>query len=218
MKLLLMGCSATKRTDPQPMRAIDRYDGPMWQSLRARLAELPLARAALLSGNLKIIVLSAGHGFINANDKIADYDQRLTPMLAAKMAPELSFYFHQRPSFLAPADAILFAGGAVYRRAMRVALSLHDDARVSETDGAGIGLHRAQLGAWLTRHFAAPLAIAEQAKWPALIDLSIPKKAQPVWIGADFAEGSGLESFSQHFDSTRHEQSLTFKNQMFGGW
>ena len=72
MKLIVMKCSATKRADAGSMPAIDRYDGPMWQTLRARLAGLPAARAAMASGDLLITALSTRHGFIRADIAIED--------------------------------------------------------------------------------------------------------------------------------------------------
>ena len=38
--LIVMACSSTKRPGEEAMPAIDRYDGPMWRTLRAALAEL----------------------------------------------------------------------------------------------------------------------------------------------------------------------------------
>src|SRR3546814_1674129 len=34
-RLLILACSATKRSRPGWIPAVDRYDGPLWQTLRA---------------------------------------------------------------------------------------------------------------------------------------------------------------------------------------
>ncbi|ARR54582.1 hypothetical protein HY78_14650 [Rhizorhabdus wittichii DC-6] len=163
MKLIIMACSATKRPDPGIMPAIRRYDGPMWRTLRARLAELPRAQAAIQSGELRITVLSALHGFIMADAEIADYEQRMTAERAAQLVREPTAK-SVRPLVQA-ADAVLFAGGELYRDAMWRAYggSLWHLMAITETDAGGIGRHRVQLGQWLSEHFG-PRAIAEAAQ------------------------------------------------------
>ena len=34
-RLVILPCSATKRDGPEYMPAIERYDGPLWRTLRA---------------------------------------------------------------------------------------------------------------------------------------------------------------------------------------
>ena len=155
MKLLIMGCSGTKRPGPGPMTALDRYDGPMWKTLRARLAELPAAHAAVQAKDLRIYVISALFGFIPADVEVPDYDRRMTPELAGKMARDPSFDFQYVPHLVKEADAVMLAAGAVYRDAIWRASgnSLWNLTKVVETDGAGIGVHRAQLGSWLQTHY-----------------------------------------------------------------
>jgi hypothetical protein len=146
MKLIAMACSQTKIATPGMMPAIDRYDGPMWRTLRAALegeGERP-----------QIWFLSARYGFQLASLQIADYDHRVTSW-PARITNAEGF-----ARSVNAADAALFAGGALYRQAMRrsayrlpamVALLDH----VTETDGLGIGYQRAQLKAWIAEHCAA---------------------------------------------------------------
>lgn len=54
-RLLILACSATKRDDPTYMPAIERYDGPLWRTLRA------------------------------ADTPIETYDARMTPEIAERM-------------------------------------------------------------------------------------------------------------------------------------
>ncbi|HLY89074.1 MAG TPA: hypothetical protein VKQ27_08825 [Acetobacteraceae bacterium] len=155
MKLLIMSCCATKRPNPAPMPAIDRYDGPMWQTLRARLAELPAAVAAMRSGELVVRVLSAQHGFIPVDIAILPYEQRLTSRRADDLLSMCTSDHAAIADVFAEAEAVMFAGGALYRDTMWRASrgGLAQIMKVSETDGAGIGEHRAQLGDWLGVHF-----------------------------------------------------------------
>jgi hypothetical protein len=75
-RLLIMACSATKRPDPAPIPARDRYDGPLWRTLRATD---PRGRRA------RVGFLSARYGFRDAQTPIEDYDARLSEDLAARM-------------------------------------------------------------------------------------------------------------------------------------
>ena len=75
-RLLVLACSATKRSDPDPIPALARYDGPLWRTLRAADPE---GRTA------KVAFLSAHYGFRDAAAPIADYDARLTQDLAERM-------------------------------------------------------------------------------------------------------------------------------------
>lgn len=75
-RLLILACSATKRSRPGWIPAIDRYDGPVWQTLRAIGPDRP---------DTKIAVLSARYGFIDSRSPIENYDTRLTAALAERM-------------------------------------------------------------------------------------------------------------------------------------
>ncbi|ABQ68576.1 hypothetical protein Swit_2217 [Rhizorhabdus wittichii RW1] len=157
MKLVILACSATKRPDTGLLPAIQRYDGPMWRTLRARLAELPAARQAYASGDLRIMMLSALCGFKPVDRAIPDYDHRMTRDLAARLADDPSCDFQSIPPIVREAEAVLFAGGDIYRDAMWEASggSLWNLMKITETDAGGIGHHRAQLSAWLTEHFGS---------------------------------------------------------------
>ena len=75
-RLLVLACSAAKRRDPTPLEARQRYDGPLWRTLRTVDPSGRLARVAFLS---------ARYGFRDAGTKIDDYDARLTDELAKRM-------------------------------------------------------------------------------------------------------------------------------------
>lgn len=73
-RLLIRACSATKRAGPAYMPAIERYDGPLWQTLRAVDPYGEKAKVAFLSAHL---------GF--AGSPIEIYDARMTDQVAAAM-------------------------------------------------------------------------------------------------------------------------------------
>lgn len=75
-RLLILSCSATKRTGPKYMPAIDRYDGPLWQTLRTVDPDGKLAQVAFLSAHL---------GFRAASTPIELYDARMSRERAEAM-------------------------------------------------------------------------------------------------------------------------------------
>jgi hypothetical protein len=139
--LIIMACSATKDTKPAP--AFELYQGVMYSTFRANA---PATRPP-------VVILSAKHGFIAADQRIEPYEQRMTEARADEMLGEL-------PDFDAiewPSDvtAIFLAGGKAYQRVMRAAIErrielglLPRDVTIERTAG-GIGYQRAQLGAYL---------------------------------------------------------------------
>jgi hypothetical protein len=70
-KLLLLGCSQSKRSDTGELPAIERYDGPPFRVLR-RYFKQDNAKA------VDVVVLSAQYGLISADFPIPHYDCRMT--------------------------------------------------------------------------------------------------------------------------------------------
>ena len=68
-RLVNLACSATKRHGPEYMPAIERYDGPLWKTLRAADPDGRYAAVAFLSAHL---------GFRQASTTIELYDARMT--------------------------------------------------------------------------------------------------------------------------------------------
>lgn len=75
-RLLILACSATKRNRPGWIPAVDRYDGPLWQTLRSIGPD---------RHDTKVAVLSARFGFIDSQSPNENYDTRLTPAVAERM-------------------------------------------------------------------------------------------------------------------------------------
>lgn len=142
--LLVMPCSGTKNPAAEPLPALMRYDGPMWRTLRAALRD---ARPVV------VWFLSARYGFHPATMPIPDYEHRMTEARARELLSMPTSNRHAFAAAVAASPHVMFAGGQLYRDTMRRACpappSLHGI--VTETDGPGIGHHRAQLRAWLQR-------------------------------------------------------------------
>lgn len=75
-RLLILACSATKRGEAKYLPAIERYDGPLWQTLRKVNPDRKMAKVAFLS---------AHPGFRAATTPIEMYDARMTPQMAEVM-------------------------------------------------------------------------------------------------------------------------------------
>ena len=75
-RLLILSCSMTKRAGPKWMPARDRYDGPLWRTLR---------HVDPIEAKARVAFLSAEYGFRDARTTIENYDARMTPEIAASM-------------------------------------------------------------------------------------------------------------------------------------
>ena len=167
-RLLILSCSMTKHDGPQYMPARDRYDGPLWRTLRHVDPDEQKAQVAFLS---------AEYGFREARTTIENYDRRMTPEIAAAMKagglgtrwprpktqrrampsgkhPGMhiaSMTEHGRKPFL----EVCLVGGALYLDVMRHFIDLFQEdgfvtgsAPVTEIC-APIGIMRQQMRIWL---------------------------------------------------------------------
>ena len=79
-RLLLLGCSRSKREGEGLLPAVDRYDGPLFRVLRRYLRDHG-------DGNLEVHIISAEFGLIPASQPIPWYDRKLTPSRATEIQP-----------------------------------------------------------------------------------------------------------------------------------
>lgn len=82
-RLVVLGCSATKRSVGGRLPALDLYDGPMYRVVRSFLREYEWP------SDLSLAVLSAEHGLIGSMTPIANYDKRMTAERASEIAEEV---------------------------------------------------------------------------------------------------------------------------------
>src|ERR1051325_5453573 len=80
-RLLVIGCSQTKRETQGLLPAIDRYDGSSYRVLRNFLREYQWPSC------LSVAVLSARYGLVGGFTEIEDYDERMTTARAHEWAP-----------------------------------------------------------------------------------------------------------------------------------
>jgi hypothetical protein len=70
MRLLILGCSRRKIQVPEPLPALARYDGPAFRVVRRYLDQTQ-------DDALDVFIVSARHGLIAADERIAPYDEQL---------------------------------------------------------------------------------------------------------------------------------------------
>ena len=91
--------------------------------------------------------LSAEHGFRDVNMRISDYDRKMSAARADDLCRMWSSNHDGFARCFADAQAVIFAAGSIYRRAMWKALNAwaSDPGKVTETEGGSIGYQRAAL-------------------------------------------------------------------------
>lgn len=169
-RLVILGCSSTKRPGPEWMPAIDRYNGPLWQTLRSTDPKGSLAKTAFLS---------ARYGFGDATAPIQDYNLRLTQDLASRMIaggvntrwprpprPRDPDTFGDSAAIVItsmskfgdePFEEVALVGGRIYLTVMRAFIpefirlrGILPGANIIEINNT-IGLMRRELRGWLTK-------------------------------------------------------------------
>lgn len=147
-RLLVLSCSATKLKDQHPIAAMHRYDGPAfrvvrkWQACQEQSAQIAAT---------DILILSAEFGLIGPNERIPDYNRRMTRERARELAPAvqqaLQHQIHNRPY-----SEVFFNLGQTYQLTLgSVAAALPITTTFARS---GIGKRLQQLKTWLYR--AAP--------------------------------------------------------------
>ena len=128
-QLLVLSCSETKCPDVGDMKAVDRYLGPVFQSLKKQGVK----------DNVDVAILSAKHGLIRSDTKIKDYDQLMDTNRASefKKSPD---QMDRIKNTLDGYDKVVVQGGKNYKDVIRAASG---DANVTEiAGGRGIGDQR----------------------------------------------------------------------------
>lgn len=79
--LLILPCGGRKLHNPEPLPALQRYDGPFYRTLRAH--------ARLRKPMPDILILSAKYGLIEGHEPILDYDTELTRKAAEALVSDM---------------------------------------------------------------------------------------------------------------------------------
>jgi hypothetical protein len=155
--LLILGCSARKRSTTEMLPAIERYDGPLYRVLRKCLRE------GTAPQSLDILIISARYGLLRASDRVECYDQRMTRGLSAQMREEIGLRIAAELSGKTYSQAHISLGTHYLAALGGVELVSHYVGRVSLASG-GIGQRQAQLRDWLLGTSNAPAVVVLRRK------------------------------------------------------
>jgi hypothetical protein len=160
MRLLILKCSARKRGPIEPIAAVERYDGPLWQVLRSYRRERPKHAADLV-----VYGLSAEYGLIAGDTSIPHYDRTMDVDRADALIAEVLRTFS---GLMAQDYAHLCLGiSDRYLRAMTGwEQFVPTTCAVTITDGP-MGTKLGQLRAWLEGREWTPQERPEQYIAPA---------------------------------------------------
>ena len=139
--LLLISCSQRKVESPEPLMAIDRYDGPTYRTLRKAID------ADRIPENLHVLIISAKHGLIPWQQSIEPYDQCMTPERADVLRPGIQRELIEVLSEKRYAEVFMNLGKTYMRTLEGFHWGLHTTLEAS----GGIGLKTSQMKAWLHR-------------------------------------------------------------------
>jgi hypothetical protein len=87
-RLVIVGCTARKAPTPEPLAALELYEGGCVPTLRARLGGQPQLRA-------RVRFLSAEHGLVTADTPLSSYDRPLDPTRARELRPVVMTALHR---------------------------------------------------------------------------------------------------------------------------
>ena len=145
--LLLISCSERKVLTPEPLPAIDRYDGPTYRTLRK------MRREGDLPAGLEILIISAKYGLLPSDAPIEDYNRRMTPLRASQLRPiiqeELQSWMDRTQGGY---DQVFINLGKDYMRTLQ---GFHWGLTTTFCASGGIGQRVSQMKTWLAR-FAQP--------------------------------------------------------------
>jgi cytoplasmic iron level regulating protein YaaA (DUF328/UPF0246 family) len=142
MRLLILTCGATKRPDPSPLPAIERYDGPPYRTLRKTLRELAQ------DARPHILILSAQFGLIEADAAIPTYDRRMSATHAVQLRPRVREALQQHLAANCYAETLINLG-ADYLPALTVNEAVAPHLGLIRYTTGGIGERMQQMKRWL---------------------------------------------------------------------
>jgi hypothetical protein len=143
-RCLILGCSKSKREEPQTLPALERYDGPTFLVVRKFLAETPPE-----AHDVEIYMLSAKYGLISADEKIANYDQKMTKPRASSLQPEV--LTRLQGIFVRDFNEIFISLSQLYLQALDGFKSFVPDGTKVIISQASMGRRLTELKRWLYR-------------------------------------------------------------------
>ena len=128
-KLLIISCSETKCPDDKNMKAIDRYLGPVFQTLKAQG----------IPENVDVAIMSAKHGLIRSNTPLKNYNEKMTKAKAQAFKNDPD-QLNRIKNTMTGYDKVIVQGGEDYKDVLRTAAG---DLEINEIPGGrGIGDQR----------------------------------------------------------------------------
>lgn len=128
---------------PEPLPAIDRYDGPTYRTLRKMRRE-----GSTELKNLDIRIISAKYGLIHSHKPIGLYNQLMTPRRADELRPHIQEELQLLMNVSKGYDQVYINLGRTYMRTLE---DFHWGLVSTMEASGGIGLKTQQMKAWLER-------------------------------------------------------------------
>jgi hypothetical protein len=129
--LLVQSCSATKNEVPEPVPALELYDGYFFKIIKKAIRE------GVIRPDLDMRILSAKYGIVDPDEPIEYYDQQMTADRAEELRPTVTETLCQLVSEN-DYERVVVNTGEVYSQALDEFLQ-QVDVRVETIDGDGIG-------------------------------------------------------------------------------
>jgi len=129
--LLVQSCSATKNEVPEPVPAIELYDGYFFKIIKKAIRE------DVFQPDIDMRILSAKYGIVDPDEPIEYYDQRMTADRAEELRPTVTETLCRIVSEN-DYERVVVNTGEVYSRALDE-FQQQSDISVETIDGDGIG-------------------------------------------------------------------------------
>jgi len=159
--LLLIACSQRKRTGPDPMPALERYDGNTYRMIRK------LRREGRWPFLVDVLILSAEFGLIEADKPILNYERRMSRERATELRPTVLASFQKYLSEHGQYASIYIDLGKDYLPAIEGIENLSDGLIVVFAQGR-IGQRLGNLKQWLLERWReqpiVPFFVADRPK------------------------------------------------------
>jgi hypothetical protein len=140
--LLLIACSQRKRLDPEPLPALERYDGNTYRVIRK------LRREDRWPFLVDVVILSAEFGLIDADQPIPYYERRMDQARAAELRPTVLATLQERLDGNRQYASVYVELGQDYLPAIDGIDSLCNDTPIVYAQGR-IGRRLSSLKQWL---------------------------------------------------------------------
>ena len=189
-RLLILSCSKSKRSAPQLLPAVERYNGPLFRVLRKFICKNPQE-----AQSLDVFVLSAKFGLISGEELIPDYNHIMTKARAEILHSEVMTNFSKLLKE-APYQELLVVMGKTYLSALDGFEDLLCDGLEIKICNGSYGRQQANLYDWLHQH---PPCLPESSRKPGIarireVEIELPRSQVIEIARSALTEGSGNPS------------------------